>query len=835
MKKIIRFILFFSSLFIGLGTYAQDSRAISFDRDWRFIKDTLSGAENPSYDDRNWRLLNLPHDWSIEDLPNQNDSSILGPFTKFSVGKASTGYTEGGVGWYRKTFTLDNKFENKQIWISFEGVYMNADVWINGHYLGNHPYGYTSFNYNLTEFLNPLGKSNVIVVRTENLGRNSRWYAGSGIYRHVWLIPVGSVHTSIWGNFITTPSISKGRATIQIESTIENISAKKQTLDIQIELLNTDGKMVSNKKQSLDLPAGKDQTSIQSLNISSPVLWDLENPYLYQAKVSLILNGKILDQTTTPFGIRKIQFDGQKGFLLNGKPVKLKGGCVHHDLGPLGAASIDRAEERKVELLKQAGYNAIRLSHNPVAPAFLNACDKLGMLVLDEAFDMWENPKNQQDYHLYFKEWWQRDLESIIRRDRNHPSVIMWSIGNEIYELPDTSGYRISKDLVREVKSLDTTRPVTEAVVFLPPYTKKAWEFYEPPLTDIDVDGYNYFLDSQSIYFRRDSITVRRFDSEHAKHPEKTYMTTEYLPVAALENYEKGQTNAFYLGGFKWTAMDYIGEAGIGRPILVPESRKIPTGLMGMGLFYKDSWPVYNAYCGDLDLIGNKKAASYYQDVVWGNSPVELLVHSPIPAGMKEAIAPWGFPDEMKSWTWPGEEGKKMQVHVYTRSREVKLELNGKEISNQMLPNGTITATFEIEYQPGMLVAKTYDNGKETGSSSLSTAGKPVGLRLTPDRNSIKADLNDLCYVHVEVVDEKGNVVPNVDDLEISYSLTGNAGIAAVGNGKVDDMSSFQQHHKKVYHGKGLVIIRPSGKKGTVNLKATANGLKDGLTQIHIQ
>jgi beta-galactosidase len=256
---------------------------------------------------------------------------------------------------------------------------------------------------------------------------------------------------------------------------------------------------------------------------------------------------------------------------------------------------------------------------------------------------------------------------------------------------------------------------------------------------------------------------------------------------------------------------------------------------MGMGLFYKDSWPVYNAYCGDLDLIGNKKAASYYQDVVWGNSPVELLVHAPIPEGMKEAIAPWGFPDEMKSWTWPGEEGKKMQVHVYTRSREVKLELNGKIIGDQKLPNGTITATFEIEYQPGMLVAKTYDNGKETGSNRLSTTGKPVGILLTPDRNSIKADLNDLCYVQVEVVDEKGNVVPYINDIEISYSLTGNAGIAAVGNGKVDDMSSFQVHHKKVYHGKGLVIIRPTGNIGIVDLKATANGLKDGLTQIQLQ
>ena len=656
-------------LIMGLNTKAQDSRAVSFDREWRFKKDTLTGVENPWFNDSDWRLLNLPHDWSIEDLPNQNDSSVLGPFTKTSAGRASTGFTEGGIGWYRKTFTLDNSYQGKLTYISFDGVYMDADVWINGHHLGNHPYGYTSFSYNLTDFLNPVGKPNLIVVRAKNIGKNSRWYAGSGIYRHVWLIPVSEVHTEIWGNFIRTPVISKNNALVNIETTIQNASAENAAIEVKVELVNPSGQIVATKKQPLNIGAGNNLISTQQLNISAPVLWTLENPRLYQAKIALILNGKIIDQTTTPFGIRRIQFDGKKGFLLNGASVKLKGGCVHHDLGPLGAASIDRAEQRKVELLKKVGYNAIRLSHNPVSPAFLNACDRLGMLVLDEAFDMWENPKNQQDYHLYFKDWWQKDLQSIVVRDRNHPSVIMWSIGNEIFEAPDTSGYRIAKQLVNEVRRLDTTRPVTEAIVFLPPYTKKAWEYYEPHLANLDVDGYNYFLDSQSVYFQRDSITVRRFDTEHAKHPQKTYMTTEYLPVAALENWEKGADNPFYLGGFKWTAMDYIGEAGIGKSILVPESKRIPKGLMGMGLFYKDNWPVFNSYCGDLDLIGNRKAASYYQSVVWRNSPVELLVHAPIPEGMKEVIAPWGFPDELKSWTWPGQEGKKMQVHVYTRSQ----------------------------------------------------------------------------------------------------------------------------------------------------------------------
>ncbi|MEO6980750.1 MAG: glycoside hydrolase family 2 TIM barrel-domain containing protein, partial [Mucilaginibacter sp.] len=507
--------------------------------------------------------------------------------------------------------------------------------------------------------------------------------------------------------------------------------------------------------------------------------------------------------------------------------VKLKGGCIHHDLGPLGSASIDRAEERKVELLKKAGYNALRLSHNPPAPALLNACDRLGMLVLDEAFDMWELPKNPQDYHLYFKDWSAKDLASMVLRDRNHPSVFMWSIGNEIYEAPDSSGYQTAKRLSAEVRKLDPTRPVTNAIVFLPPYTKKPWKDYEPHLANLDVDGYNYFLD-QSIYFQRDSATLHRFETERAKHPEKLYLSTEYLPSAALENWDATEKYPWFLGGFSWTAMDYIGEAGIGKSISVPEAQKLPKGLMGMGLFYRNNWPVFNAYCGDLDLIGTRKAASYYKNVIWRNSPVELLVHRPIPEGQKEVVATWGFPDELKSWTWPGQEGKKMQVDVYTRSKIVKLELNGKAIAEQTIPEGSITATFQVDYQPGNLVAKAFDNGRETGVSALSTTGKPTAIRLVADRGAINAGQNDLSFVSVEIIDAKGNVVPSIDDLEIKFQLSGNATIAGVGNGNPADMSSFQQDRKKVYQGKALVIIRPEGVKGAVTLTAAGNGLKPG-------
>ena len=817
----------------SLVCQAQDSRAISFDKNWRFRKDTLTGAEQPQYSDKGWRLLNLPHDWSIEDLPNQKEGEVQGPFTKTSVGKAATGFTEGGIGWYRKSFLLDRTYQSKNTYIIFDAVYMDADVWINGHHLGNHPYGYTSFSFDLTKYLKPVGKRNLIAVRAKNLGKNSRWYSGSGIYRHVWLLPVNPVHTKLWGNYITIPEASKDKATIDIQTSVENNSSKVKSIGVKVELMNPMGQVVASKNEALSIPADSSADITQKLPVTNPRLWDLDHPILYRARVTLTADNKTIDQIITPFGIRNLQFDGQKGLLLNGVAIKLKGGCIHHDLGPLGAASFDRAEERKIELIKNAGYNSIRLSHNPGSPALLNACDRLGILVLDEAFDMWELPKNPQDYHLYFKDWSQKDLASMILRDRNHPSVMMWSIGNEIYEAPDSSGYQNAKRLEGEVRRLDPTRPVTDAIVFLPPYTKKPWKDYEAHVANLDVDGYNYFLDP-SIYFQRDSATLHRFETERAKNPNKLYMSTEYLPGAALENWDATEKYPWFLGGFCWTAMDYIGEAGIGKSILVPESQTLPKGLAGMGLFYRNNWPIFDAYCGDLDLIGDRKAESYYKNVVWRNSVIELLVHRPIPEGQKEAIATWGMPDEIKSWTWPGQEGKKMQVDVYTRSKIVKLELNGKVIAEQAVPEGSITAIFQVGYQPGTLVAKSYDNGKETGSSVLSTTGKPTAIRLIADRKIIKSNQNDLSFISVEIVDSKGNVVPSVDDTEINFKLSGNATIAAVGNGNPSDMSSFQQPHKKAYQGRAQVILKSSSKRGIATLTASAPGLKENTIQIQI-
>jgi beta-galactosidase len=403
----------------------------------------------------------------------------------------------------------------------------------------------------------------------------------------------------------------------------------------------------------------------------------------------------------------------------------------------------------------------------------------------------------------------------------------MWGIGNEIFEAGDTSGHRIAKQLAEAVRSLDSTRAITEAMIYMPQSIKHIWEDYQPHLANLNVDGYNYFIGGKLDPMQRDSATNHRYETQHERFPHKLYMSTEYYPSAALENWTVTEKYPFVIGGFSWTAMDYIGEANIGGPAVVPEATRVPQGLMSLMFFFKpESWPVFNANSGDLDLIGNRKAASYYQNVVWRNSPVELLVQRPIPEGKKELRSPWGFPGQEKSWTWPGQEGKKMQVVVYTRGNLVKLQLNGKTIAEQTVPEGSITVTFEIDYQPGTLTATVFDGGKETGTSSLSTTGKPAAIRLVADRTTIKANGNDLSYVRAEVIDEKGNVVPYVDELEINYELNGQATLAGVGNGNPADLSSFQQPKKKVYHGRGLAIVRSTEKSGTVTLSATAKGLK---------
>ena len=837
------------------------SRAVSFDDGWSFLKDSLSGAENPDFNDSNWRILDIPHDWSIEDLPGQNGEDIIGPFDKSAVDRMSSGYLVGGIGWYRKNFTIKEEDKDKVAYLQFDGVYMNADVWLNGNHLGFHPYGYTPFYYDITSFLNPAGQANVVAVRVRNEGLNSRWYSGSGINRHVWLTLVNPVHIDVSGGlYITTPAVSENSADVKIATTLLNTGSKDKNIVLQTRLFDPSGKLAGSASSNSALTPGQMLELIQNVTVKKPALWSIDDPNLYQARVSVLIDEVVVDNQETLFGIRSIKIDAQNGLTINGKSVDMIGGCYHHDNGPLGAASIDRAEERKIEVLKKFGFNAIRTSHNPPSPALLDACDRLGMVVIDEIFDMWENPKKEQDYHLNFREWWQKDVESWVKRDRNHPSVLIWSIGNEIRETFDTSGLRIARNLTGEIRRFDQTRFVTEAFNDFAARRgqKSRWDEIPEHMDLLDVVGYNYMY--------------TRYEADHLKYPDRIMVGTETNPPLALENYEMVKKHPYVIGYFVWTATDNIGEAGVGMPQLrditpennqalpgsvnpqgtrapgqqVIQSGNVPAGMQGAGtgapaagppagggFFRRDSWPVFNNYQGDIDLIGNRKVPSYYQYIVWGKSKVEMFVHRPIPEGKREVTSNWGFPDELKSWNWSGHEGEKFQVHVYTRSQQVRLELNGKIVGEQDVDLETsITATFEVAYEPGTLIARCYDNGKETASQTLETTGKPTAVRLIADRTKIKADRNDLSYVRAEIIDSEGNIVPDADEIMVNFEVTGMGKVAGVGSGNPRDMSSFQQPKKKAYQGICLAIIRPETTPGKINVRATAEGLKEASLTI---
>jgi beta-galactosidase len=784
-------------------------RNMLFDNDWLFTKDTVSNAELADYNDSKWRIVDLPHDWSIEDLPNQTPGSITGPFNKSSNGSSPTGFTIGGTGWYRKKFITEKEQKDKLVTIYFDGVYMNSDVWLNGNHLGNHPYGYTPFFYNLTPYMKPSGQENILSVRVRNEGKNSRWYSGSGIYRHVWLIRTDQVHVAPRGVFITTPEVSENKAIIQIKATVQNEGTVQSNITLITTILSPDGRTVSLTQKVLTIEANEVGTDEQSITLDKPALWSVDTPRLYKSVTEIKEGERTLDRFETTFGIRSIHIDAATGLTINGKNVLLKGGCIHHDNGPLGSATIDRAEERKIEILKANGFNAIRTSHNPPSMQLLDACDRLGMLVIDEAFDAWEKPKNPEDYHLYFKDWWKRDLESYILRDRNHPSVIMWSIGNEITERVDTSGLRITRQLVDAVRMMDPTRPVTEALCHYwePANAGKKWSDAAPAFALLDVGGYNYMMSE--------------YESDHSQYPGRIMAGTESFPLEALENWNMVGKHPYIIGDFVWTAIDYLGEASIGHSTYDSVSN----------YQFFVGWPWYNSWCGDIDIIGNKKPQSYYRDVIWRRSPIAMAVHEPEPKGLLENISKWGWPNELQSWTWPGAEGKSLNVRVFSRAHMVRLFLNGKIIGEQEIKDGSITAVFNVPYEPGSLKAVNVENGKETDSIEFKTTGLPKHIRLTADRNTIKADRNDLSYVMVEVVDNNDQVVPTAD-ISIKFTLAGAGEIAGVGNADPTDLSSFQKPERKTFRGECLVIIRPKGKSGTINLKATADGLSEGQIAI---
>lgn len=789
MKKL----LLISSLFFSAGLCAQ--KTILFDDDWKFHRGDTANAEQTNFDDNNWRQIDLPHDFSIEDLPGTNS-----PFSPDVINGVSIGFTTGGIGWYRKTFTLPSTQKNKKILIQFDGVYMNADVWLNGEHLGNHPYGYTSFYYDISDKIKWNDK-NTIAVQVKNVGATSRWYAGSGINRHVWLKETQPMHVAQWGTSITTPEVNPASATVNIKTKVQNETNASSTITIINKIFNTKNVEVARTISKQNINANDEYDFNDNTIVKSPALWSIENPDLYKLVSEVYVDGKLSDRTETKFGIRKISFNVSTGFMLNDKPMKLKGACFHIDNGPLGARSYDAAEIRRVALLKASGFNAIRCSHNPPPVSFLNACDSLGMLVIDEFTDMWNEPKNMEDYHLYFADWWQKDLQSMLLRDRNHPSIIMWSIGNEIQGKDKPEVADTAKLLADYVRSMDNTRPVTAAVNDV---NDKKDAFFSA----LDVCGYNYAVD--------------KYVSDHERKPQRIMFATESYPLTQFDYWMGVIDHPWVIGDFVWTGWDYIGEASIGWRGYEQEKNFYPWNL---------------AYCGDIDICGWKRPQSFYRDALWKKDQLSIFVKPLQPSfpinEKKQTWSIWNWDDVVADWNWKGKEDSVFEVNVYSSCDEVELFLNGKSLGKKQTDRSTkFMAVYNVPYKAGELKAVGYSNGKKVKESILKTASEPTQIKLSANKTTINADNEDLSYVTVELLDANGVRNPKAEN-EIHFTIEGEGTIAGVGNANPISLESYQLPQRKAWQGRCMVVIKSTHKAGKIILKANGENLKSAEIMIN--
>ncbi len=791
------------SLFIVMGCSTNENgkslsyeRKQLFDQNWTFQLGNFPDAAAVDFDDAEWRKLDLPHDWSIEgEIAATNPSGNDG------------GYFPTGIGWYRKTFVVPESWSDKQIHVYFEGVYMNAEVFINGISLGVYPYGYSSFFHNLTPYLKA-GDENVLAVKVDNSQqKNCRWYSGSGIYRHVWLQVTENIHVEPWGVAVRTPEVSPEKAGVEIEIHLKNESDQKELLTVQTTLVDKNGNAVGESTDQVEVISGTSTTILQNMQVQNPDLWDVEVPNMYAARVQVLKNGKILDEITEAFGIRSIHWSADKGFQLNGESIQLNGGCVHHDNGCLGAKAYDAAEVRKVRLLKDAGYNAVRTAHNPPSEAFLHACDSLGLLVIDEAFDGWRTQKTPYDYAQLFDEWAVKDVQAMVRRDRNHPSIVMWSIGNEIIERKEPEAVETAKLLSDAVKEVDTTRPVTSAMTSW----DSDWEIFDPLMAAHDICGYNYMM--------------HKSESDHERVPSRIIVQTESYPRDAFYNWQMVQNHDYVIGDFVWTAIDYLGESSIGRYYYPGE----PDGQH----WTRDFFPWHGAYCGDIDLLGWRKPISHYRDMLWnGDEKLYLAVKEPHPAGGKIKETMWSVFPTWESWTWPGYEGKSIDVEIYSRYPSVRLYLNGELLAEKATGlKEEFKATIPVPYAKGVLKVVGVQEGIEKESRLLKTAEKPVSIRLHADRQVLHADGQDLAFVQVEIVDEHGQVQPN-GTYPLHVEVSGNGVLEGVDNAHLKNTELYVSHTRNSWKGKALAVVKSTPNAGSIKVTVSAAGISAGTLEL---
>ena len=762
MKKILMTMM----LVIAVVTASAQTKRQLFDFGWQFTH--RSASPLGSSKNGTTQTVDLPHDWDI----------FEGPVSGEGATGTGGGWFEAGKGEYRKTFATPNADIVK---LHFEGVYQKAEVYVNGQKAGQHHYGYTPFTVDVTKYLNKDKKKiNEVVVKVDNSEQpNCRWYSGSGIYRHVWLETKPALHIAENGVFVTTPEVSAAKAKMQVEVTVQNESQADRNATV----------VVGGSQLMVAVKAGESKTVSTTLYVNNPRLWSPESPTLYEAKVELKENGTTIDNATAKYGIRSFSFDAEKGFVLNGKPLLINGTCVHHDDGVLGAMAFDDAEIRKVRQMKEAGFNLIRTSHNPTTRAFLDACDSIGMLVIDEAFDGWRTQKNPYDYSTVIDSCYREDIHAMVLRDRNHPSVISWSIGNEVIERKDIRVIQTAKLLKQAILDCDTTRPVTEALCAW----DSDWEIYDPHFDVLDIGGYNYMIFKHA--------------SDHQRNPKRVMWQTESFPRDAFKNWAVVNDFPYVVGDIVWTGLDYLGESSIGRYYYEGER---PGEHWFDGGF--PEW--HGAYCGDVDITGWRKPISHYREVLWHNeTPLYMAVKEPDGYHGKILETSWSVWPTWESWTWPGWDGKPVEVEVYTRQPEVKLYLDDQLIGTKQVSRDTeFKAVFSVPYKAGTLRA-------EAGGESviLKTAGEPARLRLTPDRTTMTADGQSLTFITVEVVDKQGTPVPEAA-ISCEAIVKGAGTLLAFASADLKDTEPYTSPRVKTWKGRALLVVRSTQKKGSVSV-----------------
>jgi beta-galactosidase len=802
---------------LSSNTPSQRSRD-SFDFGWKFLKGDAPGAQEPGFGDAGWRDVDLPHDWSIE-----------GPFGEKEPSSGPGAYLPTGVGWYRKRFRLPEARRDKIILLEFDGVYQNSEVWINGKHLGLRPYGYIPFVYELTPYLIDKG-DNVVAVRVNNsLQTNCRWYSGSGIYRHTWLLSTGPVRVAHWGTCVTYPRMSKDTATIEVKTKIANSLKNSAQCSLTTSILDKDNNAVQTKEDSQEVAANGEYEFVQQIVVDKPTLWSPANPYLYTVRSTVRESGRVVDAYDTPIGIREAVFDTDRGFLLNGEHIKLNGVCIHHEAGSVGAAVPERVWERRLDILRDMGCNAIRTSHNPYAAEFMDLCDRKGFLVMAEAFDEWKVPKGQirNGYSLYFDEWYERDLMNFIHRDRNHPSIVLWSAGNEIGDQSDPKGAETLRKLLAVFHTEDPTRPVTagcDRIASEPPSNTARPEF----LALLDIVGYNYvdrWRDRAIKYYSidREAFPQRRFigtessgmgsirgdysglfASGDAPANRRRFMFEGNLDTNVEELWKFVRTYDYVAGDFMWTGIDYLGES---------------------------FWPGKSSFAGVIDTCGFKKDGYYFYQSQWTEKP---MVH----------MSP--------HWNWKGKEGHIVPVTCYTNCDTVELFLNGKSLgvkgyefprlgmeetwgnlparARALRTTSDLHLAWDVPYEAGALKAVATKDGKIADKVEVSTTGEPAAIALSVDRSTLTADQRDAAHIVVEIRDEQGRMVPTANN-EIEFEVQGPGKLIGVDNGDPLSHEDYKASHRRAFNGLCLAIVQATDKAGRINITASSPTLRsDSLT-----